>query len=188
MSGRRSKRSQAKAALFTAALICFFVYANLTAQTNSYTADVTILPDGKLTESLAADISNAKESIYIAVYMFKSYDKVSTGAGLIKKLLENAADRGIKVYIALDSDNDGGFVNKENHKLGSELQKHGATVVYDNPEQRMHSKCAVIDEKISYIGSHNYTNSALGHNRELTVRIVSEEAAKDAVQHILSIK
>ncbi|PLX65931.1 MAG: hypothetical protein C0603_13225 [Denitrovibrio sp.] len=181
-----SHRIKALALIF--ALVSFFIYANVTADTNRHQAEVTILPDGKLLPELIRDIAEAKQSIYIAMYMFKSYDNVNNGAGLIKASLVKAAKRSVKVYIALDSSKDGDFIEKENKKLGKYLLKNNIQVVYDSPDNRMHTKALVIDERISYIGSHNYTNSALKYNREMTVRIVSEEASRDAIRHIKSIK
>lgn len=146
------------------------------------------MQDGKLITELAKDINSAEDSIYLAVYMFKNYNYTKNGAGLIKSSLIKAAKRGIKVHVAMDFSGDGGFLDRENKKTGKELSKHNIIVVYDSPDIRMHSKCAVIDEKISYIGSHNYTNSALKYNRELTVRIASPEVAKETIEHIKTIK
>jgi len=188
MSGIKLTSSRVKKFLALLAFASFFVYANVSAGTNEYKAEVTILPDGKLLPVLIRDIAEAKKSIYIAMYMFKSYDNVKNGAGLIKKSLINASERGLDVFIAMESSADDDFVEKENKKIGNELTRHGIRLVYDNPDQRMHTKCVVIDETITFIGSHNYTNSALEHNREMTVRIVSPEAAQDALGHIKSIK
>jgi len=188
MSGTKSAKSPLKLTAAALALVCFFIYANLTAGTGSYQAEVKILADRELLSELIRDISNAKKSVHIAMYMFKSYDNETNGAGLIKKALIKAAERGLKVYVALDQSEAGDFVDKENKKLGKELKENNIKVVYDNKDNRMHTKCAVIDEEITYIGSHNYTNSALKHNREMTARIVSKEASADALRHILSIK
>lgn len=187
-SGGSSRRLQLKAWIFLAVLACFFVYANVTAETGVYRADVSILPDGKFLPAFAKDIAAAKKSIYIAIYMFKSYDNEKNGAGLILASLRNAAERGVDVHVVLDSSDDGDFVEKENRETGAGLAKAGIKVTYDDPKVRLHSKCAVIDGQITYIGSHNYTNSALFHNKEVTVRIVSPEAANDALGHIQSIK
>jgi len=187
MFGKKSLRLPHKIA-FLLAFVSFFVYANLTAGTESHRAEVKILADSELTQELVKDISEAEKSIHIAMYMFKSYDNEKNGAGLIKRSIIRAADRGLNVYVALDQSDEGDFVSKENKKLGKDLRKHNIKVVYDGKDNRMHTKCAVIDKRITYIGSHNYTNSALKHNRELTARIVSEEASADALRHILSIK
>jgi len=188
LSGKNLKRSYLKTFLYLTGIALFFVFANVTAQTKGTEAEVTVLPDEKMLPVLIRDIAEAKQSAYIAMYMFKSYDNESDGAGLIKASLKRASARGVDVYVALDVSEDGDFVTKENRALGAELKKHGVKVIYDDPKNRMHSKCAVIDNKISYIGSHNYTNSALKYNRELTVRIVSETAAGETIKHIMSVK
>jgi phosphatidylserine/phosphatidylglycerophosphate/cardiolipin synthase-like enzyme len=186
--GRRSTRSQTKLILTLLAFVAFFIYANFSAALNEHTADVTVLQDDRLLPVLVRDIEKANNSIYIAMYMFKSYKDTLDGAGLIKSSLKNAAKRGVDVYIALEMSDDNSFLEKENKELGKELQKSGVKVVFDSDKIRMHSKCAVIDGHITYIGSHNYTNSALKYNREITVRIVSGETAEDVTEHILSVK
>jgi phosphatidylserine/phosphatidylglycerophosphate/cardiolipin synthase-like enzyme len=187
-SGKRLKSFRVKAFLFAVLLGLIFVYSNVTGQETSHNARVTILPDRAFLPEFIRDIAHAKKSIYIAIYMFKSYSDETQGAGLIKRSLIRAAGRGVNVFIVMDSSDDDSFVDKENKKIGSELEKHGIRVAYDTPETRMHSKCAVIDGDITYIGSHNYTNSALKHNHEVTVRIVSKDAAVDALRHIRSIR
>jgi len=169
-------------------MACFFIYANVSAGPKNHQAEVAILADDSLAAELVSDINNAQNSIYIAIYMFKSYDNITSGAGMIVDALKKAADRGLDVYVAFESSDEGDFVDKENKNTGKQLAERGVTVVYDSPDNRMHSKCAVIDKRISYVGSHNYTNSALKHNRELTARIVSEETAADVLRHIRSVK
>lgn len=186
--GKRSKRSHLKSYIFFLALACFFAYANLTADTKSHQAEVKLLQDGNLLSELVKDIANADSEIHIAMYMFKSYSNENNGAGLIKRTLINAAKRGVEVYVALDVTGEKDFVERENKKLGKELEEHNIRVVYDDEDIRMHTKSVVIDRKITYIGSHNYTNSALKYNRELSVRIVSPGASEDAIRHILSVK
>lgn len=177
-----------KALVTLTAFAVFFVYANVTADTPGHEATVSVLPDSEFLHAFTRDIAEAEESIYIAVYMFKSYENESRGIGLVKKLLMNAADRGVEVFVILEHSDEGDFVEEENRKLGDELKKHNIKVAYDAPDNRLHSKCAVIDRKISYIGSHNYTASAVSYNSELTARIVSEGAAQDVLRHIRSIR
>ncbi|PLX70292.1 MAG: hypothetical protein C0602_05630 [Denitrovibrio sp.] len=186
--GKRSKRPPLKPLAFALALVCFFIYANLTAETTAHKAEVTLLPDDKLLSELVKDISEANTSVHIAMYMFKSYRNETNGAGLIKRALIKAADRGAEVYVVLDQTGEDDFVEKENKKLGKELKEHNIIVVYDKEDVRMHTKCAVIDREITYIGSHNYTNSAMKYNREMTAKIVSKGASEDAIRHIFSVK
>ncbi|MGD9809192.1 MAG: phospholipase D-like domain-containing protein [Deferribacterales bacterium] len=188
MSGIRSKNSRIKLLISFLAMACFFVYANVSAGPKNHQAEVAILADSSLTAELVSDINKAQKSVYIAIYMFKSYASTTSGAGMIVDALKKAADRGLDVYVAFESSDDGDFVEKENKNTGKQLAERGVTVVYDSPDNRMHSKCAVIDEHISYVGSHNYTNSALKHNREITARIVSAETAAKVLSHIRSVK
>lgn len=188
LSGKKSKNSYIKLLVSFLAMACFFIYANVSAGPKHHNADVAILSDKSMLSELISDINNAEESVYIAIYMFKTYRDVTSGAGMITDALKKAADRGLDVYVAFDAGDPDDFVDKENRKTAKLLAERGVKVVFDSPDNRMHSKCAVIDGTISYVGSHNYTNSALKHNRELTVRIVSADAAAEVLSHIKSVK
>jgi phosphatidylserine/phosphatidylglycerophosphate/cardiolipin synthase-like enzyme len=188
MSGKKSKKLFRKKYIVLVTLAVVFIYSNLTAKEPAHEAKVSLLPDEKLLPALVQDINNAKKSIDIAIYMFKTNDKRRNDTELIKSALIMASRRGVKVYSAMESAKAKDFVTKANKDTGEELAAEGATVIYDSPKTRMHAKSVVIDGRIVYIGSHNYTHSALNYNRELTVRIESEEIAKQTIEYIKSIK
>jgi len=171
-----------------AVLIAFFVYSNLKADIPEYEARVSILPDKKLLPVLVHDIANAKESVYMAIYMFKTSDRNYTDTEMIKEALIKAAKGGAQVYVVMDDAGKRDITTAANSDTGEELKKAGITVKYDNVKVRLHAKTTVIDNKITFIGSHNYTVSAMNHNREITTRIVSEQAAADTIKFIKSIK
>ena len=123
-------------------------------------------------------IQQAKKSIYLCVY----YIAVSN-QGNIKALLDaviEAHKRGVEVEIILDQGYDRGDTNvsKENLKALSFLKKNNIPVFYDNKERLTHSKFIVIDDRISIVGSVNWTNTALGKNREATLLVESPGVAQ----------
>ena len=186
--GRGYKKFSAKLTAFAAVLIAFFVYANLKADIREYDGKVSILPDHDLLPVLVHDIANANQSIYMAMYMFKTSDNSITDTEMIKEALIKARKNGADVYVVMDNAEKNDITGPINKDTGDELKKAGITVVYDSKKVRLHAKTVVIDNKIVFIGSHNYTVSAMNKNREITARIVSPEAAKDTIDFIKSIK
>lgn len=186
-SGLRYRKLWLKAAAVLMVFVCLFVYSNLKAGQKEYDAKVMILPDGEIVPMLVHDIATAKDSIYMAIYMFKA----SKGTGdteVLKQALLKAAANGVKIYIVMDKAGKRDITTDINKKTGTDLAQAGIQVVYDNDRIRLHAKTTVIDGHITYIGSHNYTESAMNHNREITARIVSDGAAQDTIDFIKSVK
>jgi phosphatidylserine/phosphatidylglycerophosphate/cardiolipin synthase-like enzyme len=169
-------------------LIFVFVFSNLSGAEKSVQGGITFLPDNKLLPVLLDDIKNAKSDISLAMYMFKTDDKRFNLSSYIQKALIEASERGVKVFIVLDSESrKKSIIEKFNSETGEEFIAAGITVVYDNPRKRMHSKAIVLDKTIAYIGSHNFTHSALKYNNEASVRIVSKEIATEIDDYIRNI-
>jgi len=162
------------------------VYSNLTAKTVEYDGKVTFLPDRELLPVIVKDINKAEKEIVLAIYMFKTNDKKHNDSTLIQIAILNALRKGVKVYVLMDIEDKSNFLTKANKDTGRELKKAGAKIVYDKIGKRMHSKTMVIDKKIVYSGSHNYTHSAMKFNGEITLRVVSPELADDVIKYIKS--
>ncbi|WP_165871325.1 phospholipase D-like domain-containing protein [Seleniivibrio woodruffii] len=171
-----------------AIFVSLFVYTNLKAEVTEHEAQVSVLTDEELLPVFVNDIGNAKKSIYMAIYMFKTSDFKPGDTEIIKQALLKAARSGVKVYVMMDDSDKKDITGKINRETGEELSKGGIKVVYDAKSKRMHSKVTVIDGRITYIGSHNYTVSAMKYNNEITARIVSDGAAAETAEYIKSIK
>lgn len=186
-SGKGYRKLWLKLFSILAVFVSLFVYSNLRADMKEYDAKVMILADGDLVPMLVHDIADAKQSIYMAIYMFKT-SKGSGDTEVLKQALLKAAANGVKIYIVMDKAGKKDITTGINKQTGSSLKKAGIEIVYDNDKIRLHAKTTVIDGHITYIGSHNYTESAMNHNREITARIVSNEAAADTINFIKSVK
>ncbi|MGE4317472.1 MAG: phospholipase D-like domain-containing protein [Deferribacterales bacterium] len=187
-SGRGYRKFSAKLIGILTVLAAFFIYSNLKADIREHEATVAVLPDKSMLQSLVHDIANAKESVYMAIYMFKTSDRNYTDTEMIKQALIKAAQNGVKIYVVMDDAGKSDITTAANKDTGEELKKAGIKVVYDDKKVRLHAKTTVIDHNITYIGSHNYTVSAINYNREVTVRIVSGGVAEDTISFITSVK
>lgn len=115
--------------------------------------EVLFSPGQDIPENLGFYLSQAKKSIDICVYTI-SDEKLA-------KCLIAMHKRGIKVRIITD-----------NHKMqdaGSQIKsmaREGVSVKIDNSKYHMHNKFGIIDDRIIFTGSYNWTYTAQQHNQE----------------------
>jgi len=186
MRGKNSKRNYVKY-LSIILFLAYITITNIYAGSDGYDAKVKFLPDGKLLDSMVEDILKSEKNIYCSIYMFKTTDNIYQKSTLIQEAMFKALENNVKVFIVMDIGKNDDITTEYNKETAEELIEKGATVVFDSPNVRTHTKLMVIDEKIVYIGSHNYTHSALKYNREATARIVSKEFAKEVINYIKSL-
>ena len=103
--------------------------------------------------SFFKSVENAKYSIDIAVFSF-------TNMELAKALVEKSKE-GVKIRVIVDR-------NSLDRKAVRYMEKEGIEIrTYDGT---MHAKVMIVDSKV-IIGSHNYSYSAFGKNKELSVMV-----------------
>jgi len=138
-----------------------------------YAEDVTVLNCKDYLPSLISDINGAKSSIdacmYAAIY---KPDKTNYPANAIFKDLVGAAARGVKVRLILD-----GRLAKNEKPLIEYLSGGGVVIRLSRLNHTVHSKLVLVDGRIVYVGSHNWTADALRHNTETSVRIETPQIA-----------
>ena len=64
----------------------------------------------------------------------------------------------------------------------------GSRYILDKPDVTTHTKLVVIDNRFVFIGSHNFSDSALGRNNEASVMVDSSEMAGKAASFIKGIR
>lgn len=149
---------------------------------------ITILEDRRYFDVLLNKINTAKKDILISMYIFKTTGRKESTANKIKEALIKAAKRGVHVKVLLELE--GGrssTLNKENRHTADGLTKGGVKVYFDSPRQRTHVKAVVIDNRYTFIGSHNLTTSALGYNNELSLMMDSAEVARETARYVEEI-
>ncbi len=155
---------------------------------------IDILLDKAYYTSLIKDLSQAHESIKIIMYLFKATDYKSALPDHIIDMLVQKHAQGVNVSMLLNIDqgystHGGGYtLNDTNLHTAKLLQAKGINVYFDSPQRTTHAKVVIIDKKIVYIGSHNFTQSALRYNHEASVRIVSPSIAKEFSDYMEALK
>ena len=103
---------------------------------------------------------------------------------LIRELV-NAKRRGVSVNVIIEYRTYYGYMDG-NLEAYDYLLANGVNVKLDNETDTDHLKLVIIDDKIVYVGSHNWSESALYYNHETSVRIVSEEIAQTFIEYLKS--
>jgi phosphatidylserine/phosphatidylglycerophosphate/cardiolipin synthase-like enzyme len=115
---------------------------------------------------LLAAIKSAKTSVEIAIFRFDRAD--------IEKALKAAVERGVKVTVLIASANRGG--EQRLRRLESRCLAAGIIVARTGDDlTRYHNKYLVVDRRILYMLSFNFTHLDIGHSRGFC--IVSTHAA-----------
>jgi phosphatidylserine/phosphatidylglycerophosphate/cardiolipin synthase-like enzyme len=168
-------------------IAAFIAATNLMAGSKEHQAGVTFLPDDLLMPALLKDLGDARQDITCALYMFKTDGNTNATGRLLNAMLE-ARKRDVPVTIIFDMGDKNELTSKYNQATAKTLKQAGVNVIFDDPDRRMHAKMCIIDESISFIGSHNYTYSAMQRNSEATVRVSSPEVAAEALIYMKGIK
>lgn len=117
------------------------------------------------------EIQNAKESIYLVVYLFLVYDYQDAYSNRLLEDLIKAHERGVGVHVILEYPKPE-YMDEEglaNQKVYEKLKVAGIDVRFDKPEITTHSKVLIIDEETIIAGSHNYSFSGLKYNNETSL-------------------
>ncbi len=120
--------------------------------------------DDILHQKIIPLINNANKYIYMPMFFLSNKD---TANALIK-----AKNRGVEIKIICDATNS--HTKNSVHKL---LRTYGIKVKTENFAGKMHMKSIIIDDKISSIGSMNYTNSGNNRNDENVLIIENKDIA-----------
>lgn len=120
-------------------------------------------PQGKCSNYILREIEAAKHEMLVAVYAFTSDDLAAA--------LAQARKRGVAVQVIVDREFDRNNANSKTKFLESQkipVRRVAGAVVKpgDKESGLMHQKFAVIDRRIVFTGSYNWTHSADIRNDE----------------------
>jgi len=149
---------------------------------------IQVLVDQNYYHSLLNDLQNAESSIYVAMYVMKydADDSFDWANDLIRELV-NAKNRGVNVSVIIEYrvySYYGAKYMDENLPAYNYLLSNGVNVKLENETETDHLKLVIIDDEIVYVGSHNWSESALYYNHETSVKIVSEEIAQTFLEYL----
>lgn len=139
--------------------------------------EIYVLTDKEYYQSIKNDLKNANETILVAMYSMKydPDDSFDWANDLIMELVY-AYDRGVNVSVVIEYRTYFGYMN-DNMEAYNYLLANNVNVQLDYETNTDHMKLVIIDDKLVYVGSHNWSESALYYNHETSVKIVSEDIA-----------
>ena len=174
-------------------LLALLLAATLLADTvmaGSFAAQTTLLRNREFADALAEGIRSARSSVYLSFFLFKVTDARNNIPRQIAAELVRARQRGVEVTVLLErpsrdraaSGNDSLYA--DNRRTADLLARGGVKVIFDSPSITTHTKVAVIDGHLVFLGSHNLSQSALQHNNELSVMLDSPGLAAEVKAYL----
>lgn len=115
--------------------------------------EVLFSPGQDIPENIAFHLSHAKKSIDLCVFTISDE--------LLGKCLKQAKEKGVNVRIITD----GNKMSDTGSQI-KELARCGIDIKVDNSKYHMHNKFGLIDGRIAFSGSYNWTYTAKAYNQE----------------------
>jgi phosphatidylserine/phosphatidylglycerophosphate/cardiolipin synthase-like enzyme len=148
---------------------------------------VIFLGNEEYFDMLMPHLTQAKQELVVSMFLFAPGDHENNRANQVRQALIEAAKRGVRVQVFLDISDDEDFSTEANRDVAKDLRRHGVTVHFDSPGRTTHTKLVVIDQRYVFLGSHNFTHSALRHNNEASVLIESPKLAHQVLTYLQRI-
>lgn len=155
--------------------------------------DVEIINDRDYYPKVHKMLQEAKESIYVIMYLARYYDKYANSpTNVLLRDLAGSKAKGLKVNVVLDQGapalGRSKVQNLENERVVEFLKKNKIPYQLDSPKTTTHSKLIIIDGLYTIIGSTNWSYSAMEKNHETAVIIKSKQVAEAYLQYFRTIK
>lgn len=169
-------------------LAFFAVASGKPGKNSSAESQTVILANENYYPVLLEAIDKARQEIMISIFSFKTGERKNTYPDKILNHLAEAVKRGVKVIVILEkTDHRTEGLDIQNRETGRLLAEKGINVFYDSPRRTTHTKLIVIDQRLLILGSHNFTQSALKYNNEMSVLLENPDMAKNARDYMLKI-
>lgn len=135
-------------------------------------------------EPLTLDITSAKHTVYITTLSMQLPRKpgATPHHNLITALIAAAA-RGVRVDVAFPRPSKAHPACAFNRHVAEALHATGVKVWFAPESNLLHAKTATIDERITWVGSGNWTAAAANHNHEAYLRAECPALARQQLRH-----
>jgi len=142
--------------------------------------DIYLLKNVEYYNTVYNIVRRANRSVYVVMYVVK-YDpkEPDDPVNTLLILLTDLHGAGKDVKVVVDDETYRSYPETVQY-----LVSRGVPVKLDpKAGTTTHAKMVVVDGKYVFVGSHNWTESALTANNEVSVLIVSEEIAREALAY-----
>jgi phosphatidylserine/phosphatidylglycerophosphate/cardiolipin synthase-like enzyme len=149
---------------------------------------VVVLKNNDFLPALLNAIDEARDEIFISIFSFRAGVHKRSYPDRILAHLGRAVKRGVNVKVVLENTGKtSDQLSAQNRKTKKLLEEQGVVVYLDSPKKTTHTKLIVIDQRLVILGSHNWTQSALKYNNEISLLVESQELAREARDYIITI-
>lgn len=134
---------------------------------------------------MAHDFTGAKSRIWLTALSAQPCDPhARTPASTWWMALVSAATRGVSVRLQLAAPSSSHPATTANAGAARWCARRGISATLVPGPRLLHAKSAIIDDRIAWIGSGNFTAAAMSSNHELYARVASADfAARLANEH-----
>ena len=164
---------------------------------NSYSNDLILLDENNYFSQLIKSIQDARTSIHVLLYQIElNPKKTYTPTYKVLQELINVHKKGVKVKVILDQ-NFSDTVNKKgkrkttiqrkNMSAANFLSQAGIEVSFDTVTRSTHAKVIIIDNKLTILGSQNWTNAPPSKMDQVSCLIKSPSIANQFIQYLSKI-
>lgn len=151
------------------------------------TGQIMILTNQQYLPMLRNFIRTAKYRIDIGMYIFKVGKSKNNGPRQVLNELVAARKRGVKINIILENSSYSVSLNEDNRRVARILRRNKIKVKFDSKKRTTHTKIVIIDGRFAFIGSHNFTHSALTRNNEITLLLDNPRVVRDISKYLTNI-
>ena len=152
-------------------------------------ASLRLLTDRQFQPLLEQEISAARDEVVICQHLFAIDGEMRDDRALaLADLLAQTAARGVEVIVVLEIGREVSPITISNRRTARYLQKRGVRVYADMSGTIVHSRVAVIDRQLVFLGSHDLTHQSLGRYREASLLVDSSSLAISVLAFIESLE
>ena len=147
------------------------------------TASAEVLFGEAYYQTLHKHLTQAEESITIGMYfIYPNFEDPDNPINQLLNDLIDAKQRGVDVKVVLE-----GSKLNVSRRAYQKLRQNGVKVYFDTPEHLLHTKGVVIDNRYMFLGSANWSKSAIEKNYEATHFADSPQDAETLTKYINNI-
>ena len=120
-------------------------------------------------------LGSAEKSIRVAMYIIDPGEGRDHPVNQLLDALAAARRRGVAVEVIVECPwgKKSPALKKKNAAAIDLLRRRGIAASFDEPRHCLHDKLVIIDDRIIFIGNHNWTKEALTIHDEVSVRIAA---------------
>lgn len=134
-------------------------------------ANLVLLFNHHIVPALASLFQCAKRDIFVVQYHFRPGTRPRREFAQILDALLAAADRGVRVRILLNHPRQPRTRPASHGSLYADLEHPGIKIRHHRDSQVLHSKLSIIDEEVTVMGSHNYSQPSFSTSQNVSVII-----------------